>query len=127
MLGEIGAAELPRLIVLNKIDALDPLARRRVVGALPDALQVSALTGEGLDDLQARIAEQFQDRFEPVRLLLPYDEGAKLAELYELGAPGRRARGHRGGRARPGAAPAPRDPPFAEFLVADADSHEKAV
>ena len=34
-----------------------------------------------------RIAERFAERFEPVRLLLPYDEGGKLNELYALGAP----------------------------------------
>jgi 50S ribosomal subunit-associated GTPase HflX len=45
------------------------------------------VTGEGLDDLRARIADRFAERFEPVRLLLPYDEGGKLNELYALGAP----------------------------------------
>ena len=44
-------------------------------------------TGEGLDALQTRIAELFADRFEDVRLLVPYDEGAALAALYALGAP----------------------------------------
>jgi GTP-binding protein HflX len=63
------------------------LSRRRLANRFPDALQVSALTGEGLDELRARIAERFADRFEPVRLFLPYDEGGKLAELYALGAP----------------------------------------
>ena len=53
----------------------------------PDALQVSALTGEGMDELRARIADRFAERFELVRLLLPYDEGGKLNELYALGAP----------------------------------------
>ena len=50
-------------------------------------MQVSALTGEGLAELRARVAERFADRYEPVQLLLPYDEGGKLAELYALGAP----------------------------------------
>jgi GTP-binding protein HflX len=53
----------------------------------PDALQISAQTGEGLEGLKARIADRFAERFERVRLLIPYDEGARLAELYELGAP----------------------------------------
>ena len=39
----------------------------------PDALQISARGGEGLDELRARIAERFADRFRPVRLLVPYD------------------------------------------------------
>jgi GTP-binding protein HflX len=65
VLHEIGAQELPLEIVL----------------------QVSARTGEGLDALRERIAERFSDRFEAVRLFLPYEDGGKLAELYALGAP----------------------------------------
>jgi 50S ribosomal subunit-associated GTPase HflX len=40
-----------------------------------------------MDELRARIAERFSDLFEPVRLLLPYQDGGKLNELYALGAP----------------------------------------
>ena len=87
VLGEIGADELPVEVVVNKIDAVDPLTRRRLANRFPDAVFASALTGEGIDALRARIADRFADRFEPVRLLLPYDEGEKLAELYALGAP----------------------------------------
>jgi GTPase len=87
VLAEIGASELPTLLVLNKVDAIDSLRRRRLANRLPEALQVSALTGEGLDALRARIAAQFAERFEDVRLLLPYEEGARLADLYALGAP----------------------------------------
>jgi GTPase len=87
VLNEIGATELPIELVLNKIDAADPLQRKRLSNRFPGAVQVSARTGEGLDELRHRIAERFGERFEPVRLLIPYDEGAKLAELYALGAP----------------------------------------
>jgi GTPase len=87
VLHEIGAGELPTLLVLNKADRLDPLARRRLANRFPRALQISALTGEGLGELRARIAEEFAGRFEEVRLLIPHAEGARLAELYALGAP----------------------------------------
>jgi GTP-binding protein HflX len=87
VLNEIGASSLPVLLTLNKVDRLDPLARRRLASRFRDALQISALTGEGLEDLRARIADHFGERFEEVRLLVPYDEGARLAELYSLGAP----------------------------------------
>jgi GTP-binding protein HflX len=87
VLHDIGADELPLELVLNKIDAVDPLRRRRLENFFPDALQVSALTGEGLDALRERIADRFSDRFEAVRLFLPYEDGGKLAELYALGAP----------------------------------------
>jgi GTPase len=87
VLHDIGADELPIELVLNKVDAADDVRRRALSNRYPDALQVSALTGEGLDDLRTRIADRFADLFEPVRLLLPYKDGAKLNELYALGAP----------------------------------------
>jgi GTP-binding protein HflX len=87
VLAEIGADELPTLLVLNKIDAVDPLRRRRLANEFPDSLQASALTREGLPELRAHIAERFSDRFELVELLVPYDEGTVLSELYALGAP----------------------------------------
>jgi GTP-binding protein HflX len=87
VLAEIGAAALPVEIVVNKIDAVDRLHRRRLANRFPGALLVSALTGEGLDELRARIASRFADRYEPVDLLVPYEDGGKLAELYALGAP----------------------------------------
>jgi GTP-binding protein HflX len=87
VLQEIGADELPIEVVLNKVDAADETRRRELANRYPDALQVSALTGEGLDELRARLADRFADLFEPVRLLLPYKDGAKLNELYALGAP----------------------------------------
>ncbi len=87
VLREIGADELPVELVLNKLDAVDPLRRRRLANRYPDALQISALTGNGLDALRERIAGRFAERFEPVQLLLPYEDGARLNELYALGAP----------------------------------------
>jgi GTP-binding protein HflX len=87
VLEEIGADELPNELVLNKVDAVDPLGRRRLANRFPGAVQISAKTGEGLDELRARIAERFAERFELVRMLVPYEDGAKLAELYALGPP----------------------------------------
>jgi GTP-binding protein HflX len=87
VLREIGAGELPVELLLNKVDAIDPLRRRRLGNRFPGAVQLSALTGEGLDALRARIAERFAERLRSVRLLVPYEEGRILAELYDLGAP----------------------------------------
>ena len=74
-------------LVLNKIDAVDSLHRRRLANRFPDSLQVSARTGEGMDALRGRIAQRFEDRYQLVELLVPYEEGGKLAELYALGPP----------------------------------------
>jgi GTP-binding protein HflX len=87
VLHELGADELPVELVLNKIDAVDPLRRRRLRNRFPAALQVSALNGEGLDDLRAGISERFAERLREVRLLVPYDDGRALSDLYELGTP----------------------------------------
>ncbi|MCA1682861.1 MAG: GTPase HflX [Actinobacteria bacterium] len=87
VLASIGAADMPTELVLNKVDALDLLGRRRLANRFPGAPQISARHGEGLADLRAMIAGRFTDRFVAVRLLVPFGEGSKLAELYALGAP----------------------------------------
>jgi GTPase len=87
VLAGIGADELPAELVLNKVDLVDPLRRRRLANSFPGALLISARDGEGLAALRTRIAERFADRFRPVRLLVPYEHGRVLKELYDLGAP----------------------------------------
>ena len=87
VLAEIGAGEIPLELVVNKIDRLDARTRRRVANRFPDAVHISAATGEGVDELKQRIADRFADRFDEVRLLVPYDEGRVLSDLYALGAP----------------------------------------
>jgi GTP-binding protein HflX len=87
VLEQIGAGELPRVIVLNKVDLVAGDDRERLRNRLPDAIQVSAFTREGLDELEILIAEHFAGRFEPVELLVPHSEGAVLSSLYALGAP----------------------------------------
>ncbi len=87
VLHQIGADDLPRIIVLNKIDLVSADDRERVANRLPEAIVVSAATREGLDELEIAIAEHFSGRFEPVDLLVPHDEGGVLSALYALGAP----------------------------------------
>jgi GTP-binding protein HflX len=87
VLDEIGASSLPVLVVLNKIDRCDEVSRRRLRNRFPDAVQVSALTGEGLDALRQAVAEHFAGRFQRVELLVPHEEGGVLGELYDLGSP----------------------------------------
>jgi GTPase len=84
VLEEIGAGERPRLLVLNKADALDEDARRGLGFRHPDGIQVSAATGEGLDLLTERIEEEFSRTLQRIDVLLPYDEGGRLAELHDV-------------------------------------------
>ena len=87
VLDEIEAEEIPQLLVLNKVDLVDEVTRRRLANRNPDAVLVSARTGEGLDLLKQRVAEFFAGRFVDVQLLLPHSSGAELSALYESGAP----------------------------------------
>ncbi len=123
VLHEIGADDIPVELVLNKADALDSLTRRRIEHAYPRALLISAQTGEGLAALKERVAELFSDRFEDVRLLVPYSDGRTLTALYDLGAPIAERRDTAEGvrvRARLPRGEAAR---FARYLVAE-DGHE---
>ena len=124
VLAEIGADGIPVELVLNKVDAVDPLARRRVEHAFPRALLVSARTGEGLEALRARVSDLFSDRFEDVRLLVPYADGRALTALYDLGAPIAERRDTPDGvrvRARLPRAEAAR---FARYLVAEEEERQ---
>jgi len=84
VLEEIGAGDSPRLLVLNKADRLDEDARQAVRYRHPDGVLVSALTGEGLDELGQRIAAEFERTLEDVELLVPYTEGTTLSELHDI-------------------------------------------
>ena len=84
VLEEIGAGDRPRVLVLNKADALDETARADVHLRHPDGVLVSALTGEGLEELGERIETEFARSLRDVELLLPYRDGQHLAELHEV-------------------------------------------
>ena len=84
VLEEIGAGDRPRLLVLNKVDALDADARHDAGLRHPQALLVSARTGDGLDELGARVEAEFARRLRDVELLVPYEDGRRLAELHAL-------------------------------------------
>ena len=87
VLNDIGAGDLPKMLVINKIDAIDPLARRRLQNRFPDAVLISARTGENLAELKRRVADFFASRYVDVRLLVPHAEGSELSALYSTGAP----------------------------------------
>jgi len=84
VLEEIGAGDKPRVLVLNKIDLLDDDARAEARISHPEAVQVSATTGEGLEALRRRMERDFEETMAPVELLVPYSEGSRLHELHEV-------------------------------------------
>jgi len=79
----VGAGERPRLLVLNKADALDDERRTELALEHPDGVLISAQTGAGLDELGDQIEESFRRSMRSIDLLLPYAEGARLAELHD--------------------------------------------
>jgi GTP-binding protein HflX len=84
VLHEIGADDAPQLLVLSKADRIDEDRRDELEHRHPDAVLVSAHTGEGIEPLLERIGEEFARTLEDVDLLIPYEDGARLAELHEL-------------------------------------------
>ncbi|HEX8073902.1 MAG TPA: GTPase HflX [Thermoleophilaceae bacterium] len=84
VLAEIGAGERPRLLALNKVDVLDAERRRELSFRHPGAVQVSAVTGEGLDDLREAVEARFLSTLRSMDLLVPYREGGSLSELHDV-------------------------------------------
>jgi GTPase len=84
VLEEIGAGDTPRLLVLNKADLLEENERTEALQRHPEAVLVSALTGDGLAELRERIEAAFEDTLAEVELLIPYSEGGRLHELHEI-------------------------------------------
>ena len=70
--------------MLNKVDLLDDEQRRELGFRHPDGVQVSAVTGDGLDDLREAIEARFLSSLRTMDLLVPYAEGGSLSELHEL-------------------------------------------
>ncbi len=84
VLHEIDAEEAPRILVLGKADLIDDERRIELGHRHPDAILVSAVTGEGLDALTDRIEQEFARALQSVELLIPYEDGNRLAELHHL-------------------------------------------
>src|SRR3954453_22802998 len=84
VLEEIGVGDQPRILVLNKADQLDDERRHELAFRHGDASLVSAITGEGLEELQDRIADEFERQLRDVELLVPFSEGGTLSELHDV-------------------------------------------
>ncbi len=85
VLGEIGAGDLPELIVINKADIADPLDLARLRRMEPDAIVVSAHTGEGVAELLAAIDARLPHPEVEVIAMVPYDRGDLVALVHERG------------------------------------------
>ena len=85
VIGEVGARDVPELIVFNKADLVSPEERLVLRGLEPNAVFASARTGEGVSDVLAGIARMLPDPAVEVDLLVPYDRGDIVSTLHETG------------------------------------------
>lgn len=85
VLAEIGAGSVPELIVVNKADLADPDRLAQLLRREPQALVVSARTGEGMQDLLEAIEARLPSGLQEVEVLLPYRRGDLLARSHAEG------------------------------------------
>ena len=85
VLNDIGAAEVPEQLVVNKIDAADPDMLLALRGRFPEALFISARTGEGMVELRARMEERLPRPEVEVHALVPYDRGDLINKIHTSG------------------------------------------
>ena len=84
VLSEIGALDVPELLVLNKADRARAEAAR-LARLHPGSVVVSAITGDGTDDLVAAMASTLRQTDRAVRLYVPFERGDVIAALHREG------------------------------------------
>ena len=89
VLADLGAADKPRVVALNKVDLMGPASRRRAVAALseryPQAVVISATNQMGLDQLLHAVDVASRGDAVPLEILVPYGSEGVLAELRRIG------------------------------------------
>ena len=86
VLTELGIQDRPTLMVFNKLDTVDDVAHReRLASDFPDAVWISAQTGEGLDQLKYAIYQRLEGTRVTLDLNVPQAEGKLLSDLHRVG------------------------------------------
>jgi GTP-binding protein HflX len=85
VLEEIGAGGIPRVMVLNKIDRISEDDCRALRARHPDAVLISALTGDGMDALRARLVDVARERLTQLDVVIPWSAGGLLSDVYRQG------------------------------------------
>lgn len=80
-----GVEDIPQIIALNKSDMMSDAVRERFTELYPDAIIVSAASGENIQILRNRIEELLPSPRVHVDAILPYSEGALLSKIRENG------------------------------------------
>ena len=85
VLTEVGAGDVPELLVLNKGDLVDDLSRARLMRQFPGAPLISAATGEGIDELLIEVAARLPHPDVYLTAVLPFQRGDLLDRAYREG------------------------------------------
>jgi GTP-binding protein HflX len=85
VLAEIGAANVPEIVVVNKADAADPIAVKGLGLREHGCVVVSARTGAGIGGLMAAVEEALPRRDQQVSVLVPYDRADLVARAHAEG------------------------------------------
>ncbi|MFC4336616.1 GTPase HflX [Salininema proteolyticum] len=85
VLAEVGADDIPEIVVVNKIDSSDPDDMMRLRSDWPQAEFVSAHTGEGIDKLKERIDAELPRPSVTVDAVVPYTRGDLVSRIREHG------------------------------------------
>jgi GTP-binding protein HflX len=89
ILGDLGAADKPRVVALNKVDLLGPAARRRAIGAVssryPGAVAISAISSAGFGELLEAMDQASRGDIVSLEILVPYGSEAVLGALRKVG------------------------------------------
>jgi len=82
---EVGATDVPEIVVVNKADAADPLVLQRLLRQEKHALAVSARTGEGMAELLELLDEELPRPQIEIEVLVPYTQGALVSRAHAEG------------------------------------------
>ncbi len=118
-LEEIGAGHIPTVTALNKIDLLNrPSLAQETVRHYPKAAAISALRGTGLPELLSLVQRELYESYTPIRVRLPYQQGALISLFHEVGEV-EHIEHERGGVVMQGRVPGRLAAQFARWQLAD--------
>jgi GTP-binding protein HflX len=86
VIGEVDGRSIPEIVVFNKADLVSEDDRLLLRGLEPNAVFVSARTGEGIDELRERIARALPTPSLRLELFVPYDRGDIVSALHDRGS-----------------------------------------
>ncbi|MGW3460034.1 GTPase HflX [Streptomyces olivaceoviridis] len=82
---DVGATDVPEIVVVNKADAADPLVLQRLLRVEKRSIAVSARTGQGIEELLGLIDNELPRPSVEIEALVPYTHGKLVARAHTEG------------------------------------------